>query len=397
MSSRLQRHGGITALTALMLIPLIAVLAFAIDLGYIWRTDGELQNAADSAALAGASQLLLYAVPASQPSLSASQQLALQVAALSAVRARARTFVGYHTAGDVSLVVNDADITIGYIADPVQPPSSSAGAWVTGPTAPFPNSVQVIVRRDSTVTTGSLGLFFGRLIGTATSDRRASATATLRGQNITGFAGTGGRMLPIGMSQATFQYLAGTNPTPPPGVTLQDNYTVTLPVSGVSPPANVTSKPDGTSEATVYPGSSTAGNFGLLSLTNSNVSSAPTYANWITAGPSAADLATFGANGIQAPLTMYGGPGLKATEQGPLSSIIGRPSVMPIYDTYTSSGANTTYHVIGFVGATVVAVDLTGGNKNVTIQLTPVVDPTAAVGGSTATAPFVYRGVSLTR
>jgi Flp pilus assembly protein TadG len=397
MSSRPQRHGGITALTALLLIPLIAVLAFTIDLGYIWRADGELQNAADSAALAGASQLLLYAVPASKPSLTASQQLALQAAALAAVRARARTFVGYHTAGDVSLVVNDGDITIGYIADPAQPPSTSAGAWVTGPSAPFPNSVQVIVRRDSTVTTGPLGLFFGRVIGTASSERRASATATLRGQNITGFAGTGGRMLPIGMSQATFQYLQGSNPTPPPGVTLQDNYRVTLPVSGVSPPLNVTPGADGISEVSVYPGTTTPGNFGLLSLTNSNISSATTYANWITAGPSATDLATFGANGIQAPLTMYAGPGLKATEQGPLSSIIGRPSVMPVYDTYTSSGANTMYHIIGFVGATVVAVDLAGANKNVTIQLTPVVDPTATVGSSSGSGIFVYKGISLTR
>jgi hypothetical protein len=380
-----------------MLVPLIAVLAFAIDLGYIWRTDGELQNAADAAAVAGASQLLFYVVPASNPSISASQQQALQAAALAAVRARARTFAGYHTAGDIPLVVNDADITLGYIADPAQPPTSPAGSWGTNPSGPFPNSVRVIVRRDRTVTTGPLGLFFGRVMGTASSERQASATASLRGQNITGFAGSGGRMLPLGMSQATLQYLQGTNPTPPAGVTLQDNYTVTLPASGVSPPSNVTPKPDGISEVSVYPGSTTPGNFGLLSLTNSNVSSATTYATWFTAGPSATDLATFGANGIQAPLTMYAGPGLKATEQGPLSSIIGRPNVMPVYDTYTSSGANTMYHIIGFAGATVVAVDLTGANKNVTIQLTPVIDPTATIGGPPGTAPFVYRGISLTR
>src|SRR5262249_755831 len=122
-----------------------------------------------------------------------------------------------------------------------------------------------------------------------------------------------------------------------------------------------------------------------------------TYATWITNGPSATDLATFGANGIQAPLTMYGGPGLKATEQAPLSSIIGRPSVMPVYDTYTSSGANTTYHVVGFVGPSGVAVDLKGANKNVTIQLTPVVDPTATVGSGSGSGLFVYRGISLTR
>src|SRR5262249_4102142 len=156
-------------------------------------------------------------------------------------------------------------------------------------------------------------------------------------------------MLPLGISQATLQYLQGNNPTPPAGVTLQDNYTVTLPLGGVSPPLNVTPRADGVSETTVYPDRSTPGNFGLLSLTNASVASATAYATWISDGPSAADLASFSSAGIRPPLTVYAGPGLKASEQGPLSAIIGRPSVMPVYDNYTGSGVNSTYHVVGFV------------------------------------------------
>ena len=41
----------------LMLIPLLAMVAFAVDLGYAWRADAELQAAADAAALAGATDL----------------------------------------------------------------------------------------------------------------------------------------------------------------------------------------------------------------------------------------------------------------------------------------------------------------------------------------------------
>src|SRR5947209_12358083 len=51
------RPGGVAVIVLLMLIPLLAMVAFAVDLGYAWRTDAELQAAADAAALAGASQL----------------------------------------------------------------------------------------------------------------------------------------------------------------------------------------------------------------------------------------------------------------------------------------------------------------------------------------------------
>src|SRR5262245_43182120 len=51
------RPGAIGPLTAVLLIPMVAMVAFAIDMSYIWRTEAELQNAADSAALAGAAEL----------------------------------------------------------------------------------------------------------------------------------------------------------------------------------------------------------------------------------------------------------------------------------------------------------------------------------------------------
>src|SRR5947209_19976344 len=52
------RGGGTAVVTALMLTPLLLMVAFAVDLCNVWRTDAELQNAADAAALAGASQLV---------------------------------------------------------------------------------------------------------------------------------------------------------------------------------------------------------------------------------------------------------------------------------------------------------------------------------------------------
>src|SRR5437660_10792927 len=54
-----RRGGGTAVVTALMLTPLLLMVAFAVDLCNVWRTDAELQNAADAAALAGATQLVV--------------------------------------------------------------------------------------------------------------------------------------------------------------------------------------------------------------------------------------------------------------------------------------------------------------------------------------------------
>jgi Flp pilus assembly protein TadG len=47
-------RGGTLALTAVMIVGLLSVLALAIDLGMLYKTKGEAQRAADAAALAGA-------------------------------------------------------------------------------------------------------------------------------------------------------------------------------------------------------------------------------------------------------------------------------------------------------------------------------------------------------
>ena len=51
------RRGAIVPLTALLLVVLVGMLAFAIDLSYASEVESELQNVADAAALAGAGKL----------------------------------------------------------------------------------------------------------------------------------------------------------------------------------------------------------------------------------------------------------------------------------------------------------------------------------------------------
>ncbi len=264
VSSFGRRRGGMTIWIVLLILPLFALTAFAVDLNYVWTVDAELQNAADAAALAGADQLLAPNTVACLPNTSPSQwdnleQLAEQ-AAVSAAQARAAT----ETAAGSAVVLNDADVQVGYIQDPSAAPGTSAGAFQPPSSGCFPNSVQVTVRRDSTVPAGPLQLCFGPILGKSSTARQVKATASLRGQNVTGFNGAGSRMLPIAMSMDAHNALLGkpTDPSgnigdglgallsilnllnlawllnllfpppPIPGVHLQDAFTVTLPIAG---------------------------------------------------------------------------------------------------------------------------------------------------------------------
>src|SRR5215470_15018013 len=64
------RRGGITVLAAFLMIALVAMLAFAIDLGYLANSQAELQRSADAAALAGCYQLIYQGTPGTLVDLS---------------------------------------------------------------------------------------------------------------------------------------------------------------------------------------------------------------------------------------------------------------------------------------------------------------------------------------
>ncbi len=428
------RRGGMTIWIVLLILPLFALTAFAVDLNYIWTVDAELQNAADASALAGADQLLAPNTVACLPNTSPSQwdsleQLAEQ-AAVKAAEARAAT----ETAAGSSVVLNDADVQVGYIEDPSAAPNTPAGAF-QGTSSSFPNSVQVTVHLDSSVPAGPLQLCFGPLLGKPSTARLVQATASLRGQNVTGFNGAGSRLLPIAMSMDSHNALLGkpTDPSgnigdglgallsllsllnlqfllnllfpppPIPGVQVQDAFTVTLPIAGGSQaPGNVSAGGDGVPEAKVSPNKTQPGDFYLVSLRNAQVTDDPTYVNWILNGPSAGDLSTFGPNGLQAnalaPATMYAGPNVDSNMDSALNSVVGQTRIVPVFTSY-QSGSVPTYQVIGFAAVVVVAVNLQGANPTMTLQPTATIDPSATLGGgaSVGVAAFVYQRISLSR
>src|SRR5207247_910637 len=117
----------------------------AVDIGYIVLVHQQVQNAADSAALAGAAELadlelqVFFADPTAVTTLAQT--------ATTKAQAGAKKFTGLNTGGTKLLTLLDSDITVGYLGTP----TSSSTIQLSNPPAVLPNTVQVIIRRDSTV------------------------------------------------------------------------------------------------------------------------------------------------------------------------------------------------------------------------------------------------------
>jgi hypothetical protein len=380
-------------------------VAFAVDIGWIVKTHEELQNAADSAAMAGAGKLEDYEVMSTFTTTPAT----LKTTASSAAVNEAQKFGQKNTGGGITLVLNTSDISTGYIASP------SWGSTYQTNSSNFPNSVQVVVRRDSTVSTKALPLFFAPILGVSTADVTATATATTwGGSKVIGFKGAHNGpqslLLPIALDVNAWNALLNKTAMPA-GYSTQDNWTVVRPTSSVSWPSNVTPGGDNIPELVgIYPNKNAPGNFGLIDIGPDN-NGAPAFWNWITNGPSGDDLIYLAANrnGVSGsstfqaspanPATLKCGPGLKASDESYLTGIFGEPRIMPIFSSVQGNGQNATYTIVGFAGITLVEAQLTGNSKHITIQPLAALDDTAAVNQTSGSSTFVYGpgSLSLTR
>src|SRR5205823_9626404 len=126
---------AIAPLTAVMLVFFMFLIAVAVDLGYIARVRGELQNAADAAALAGASQLLDASLLKGAPD---------QDHAMANARAQAQAFARSNHGGGVALTLGDnqsndagGDVYCGYLSNPSN--QSQAMVATLPVVGPYPN------------------------------------------------------------------------------------------------------------------------------------------------------------------------------------------------------------------------------------------------------------------
>jgi Flp pilus assembly protein TadG len=378
---------------ACMMIILVALLAFALDIGYVCRVQAELQNAADAAALCGAHEALLAAArnDADTSALASSTILAAQQAA--------QQIGGTNQAGGLALTLPTADVVVGYAQNPGP---QDIEAWHTGDAVP--NCVQVTARRDATAN-GSLPLIFGPILGKNYSDLRATATAAFQPGRfrVTGFKSTAGGqnagLLPITISIDTWNHFI--NGGLSPDGNRHDDYTLemVLPNSTVQPPSNVGTGGDDTPELVgVYPSPAAPGDFGLVQF-NPNAPQATGYtSNWILNGPSPADLAAFSPQGLQAtpanPLTLQAGTGWKSSLVADFQSIVGQPRAIPLYSSNSGTGENGQFQIVGFAGVTIVHASGSGSKVNIVFQPSILIDPTATTSTTTTTiTEFVYPQV----
>lgn len=144
-SPRGHRRGAIVLLTAILMVLLVAVIAFVVDTGYMVAVKTQLQRAADSAALAGAATLSL---PQDQ------------------VLAEAQQIATLNIVGNKPATLSSQDLVFG---------TWDSATRTFAPSAASSNAVRVTLRCDDS--TGNNRLFFAPIFGYTKFSLQATATA----------------------------------------------------------------------------------------------------------------------------------------------------------------------------------------------------------------------------
>jgi Flp pilus assembly protein TadG len=142
------RRGIIAVLSAVMFIIMLALVAFAVDVGYMGMVKTQLQTAADAAALAAAGCSNMSA---------------------DGLTKVAQGFAQYHTVAGRKVVLNTSDVQFGSW-------DTTAGTFSALPSGQMGNAIKVTVKVDPNHG-GSAGLFFGRVLGVNSVTQQASAVA----------------------------------------------------------------------------------------------------------------------------------------------------------------------------------------------------------------------------
>ena len=215
-----------------------------------------------------------------------------------------------------------------------QPPGSGAVA------VSFPASDQVRVRVGPT----AVPTIFARIWGISTADVSAVAVARLERRII----GSGpGNLLPFGVDR---------NVVDSDG---DGNY-------------------DLGDSVNIYPDPQSPGTFGLLDLDGGSNSNADTI-DWIENGYDD----VFSIPESVGFVNVEGTPGISGSAlSGAISSRLGYPVLLSVFDQVTGEGANTSFRVVDFIGGIIQSFQLTGpqSERHITFQIVEFSSPDLIVG-----------------
>jgi Flp pilus assembly protein TadG len=324
-----KRSGVVAPFVALLMIPMISMVAFMVDYGYLTVVRSDLQRAADGAALAGVLDLI--------PNPNGTQNF--DTARNTAVR-----YVNYNLGFEGQVNPADGSMSYGFTVLPAdivtgkynpETINGSGAIELNTSTGVVHDTMRVTVRRDSSANS-PVTLFFAQVIGIASQDVNATATAVLRKPAA---IQPGGDVLPFALPLEFWNSLdAGEDLSIYNDNSIEDGYgnqvTVTNPITGAQVP----------------------GNWGTVDIGSpSNGTSELSYQ--IINGLEQWDVDALYAGGripndSEVPLPFYAqaDPGLSAGIKSAVAAIHGQIRIIPIYDPLTSDlfsgGNNPEFHIV---------------------------------------------------
>lgn len=352
-----------------MLSVLLGVAALTIDVGQVYSARTELQRAADSAALAGASVYITDMMMTVRQGTGGS-------GALNGVKALAATYANQFSEMNNTLGaptrIETGDIKSGWLNL-----NSASDTIHTNPAPRDFNAVFVMVRRsdaDGANLNGSVPLFFSGIFGRYVTDASASAVAVLD-DRVTGFQpGTPGaaNLLPFTISEEAYlSELAGGG----------DTYAWNDGTNTVSDGS------DGIREIRLYPYplsgntfSEGDGNFGVLNIGTGN-QGVSVERNQILGGvpPSdfqieigTSDPTFFDSSGNQITYDMTGSPGLEVTLESTIEQLEGQIVGFFLHNGVVLDGANATYTITDLRFGRVMDIRLKGNPSQRGFFIQPV-------------------------
>ncbi len=315
--ARYQRRGAAALLLLILMVPLLGLLAFSVDYGFLLYIKTELQRTADQAAIEAVMDL--------QPDSYGNQDL-------DKVRATVKTMVELNL-GD-GFRVENSDIEIGRFN-----PSTICENIQLLNTGTF-DTVRVTVRRDG-ISNASVSLFFSRIIGHDTSGVVAASTAILQRAR---FLGPGAKVFPFAIEQISWNKLAqGQTATIYGDGSIEDEFGRKIP-----------------------------GNWGTVDIGPAS-NSTTSLSDQIRNGLTQADLdslkeqnAITSSDYIDASITidLNGDTGLSAGLKHAVQYVEGEVRVAPIYRHTTGGGGTLFYEIVGWVTVEVVGSSWNGSIKS---------------------------------
>ncbi len=345
-----RRRGTVVVFTAVSFTVLIGFAALAIDVGYAYSVQAQLQRNADAAALAGA--MVLTTDKMLTPSYDPTSDVISEVDAYAAL----------NISGGVAPVVAGSDIIVGFISD-LRDPTDMISPGAT----PF-NAVQVMVRREDN-NNGELPMFFASIFGVSSVPLRAVAIAGVE-DGFSAFRPPGSGtspLLPFSISINKFTDQI-TNGNGPDLWSWNENTRV---------PDQV---PDGENEIWIFPtGGDAAGNFGTLNIGIGSLSTSALggqIENGITDAELMGEIGTgnlsfVDSGGNSTTYSMTGNPGISGGMAPYVQARVGDVVAYFVHDGVTMQGSNATFNIIDLRFGRLFEVDLTGNPANKRIVLQP--------------------------